>query len=37
MIQCVGSRSPEHPYCSRVCCGEAVKNALKIKEIRPQV
>jgi heterodisulfide reductase subunit A-like polyferredoxin len=35
MIQCVGSRSPEHPYCSRVCCGEAVKNALKIKEIRP--
>ena len=36
MIQCVGSRSPEHPYCSRVCCGEAVKNALKIKEIRPQ-
>ena len=36
MIQCVGSRSPEHPYCSRVCCGDAVKNALKIKEIRPQ-
>jgi heterodisulfide reductase subunit A2 len=36
MIQCVGSRSPEHPYCSRVCCGEAIKNALKIKEIRPK-
>jgi heterodisulfide reductase subunit A-like polyferredoxin len=36
MIQCVGSRSPEHPYCSRVCCGEAIKNALKIKEMRPQ-
>jgi heterodisulfide reductase subunit A-like polyferredoxin len=36
MIQCVGSREPEHPYCSRVCCGEAVKNALKIKELRPQ-
>jgi heterodisulfide reductase subunit A-like polyferredoxin len=36
MIQCVGSRSPEHPYCSRVCCGEAVRNALKLKEIRPQ-
>jgi heterodisulfide reductase subunit A-like polyferredoxin len=36
MIQCVGSRSPEHPYCSRVCCGDAVKNALKLKEIRPQ-
>jgi heterodisulfide reductase subunit A-like polyferredoxin len=36
MIQCVGSRSPEHSYCSRVCCGEAIKNALKIKELRPQ-
>jgi len=33
MIQCVGSRDDEHPYCSRVCCTEAVKNALKIKEI----
>jgi heterodisulfide reductase subunit A len=32
MIQCVGSRNDEHPYCSRMCCGEAVKNALKIKE-----
>jgi len=36
MIQCVGSRSPEHPYCSRVCCGEAIKNALRIKEMRPR-
>jgi heterodisulfide reductase subunit A-like polyferredoxin len=36
MIQCVGSREPEHPYCSRVCCGEAIKNAIKIKELRPQ-
>ena len=31
MIQCVGSRDEEHPYCSRVCCGTAVKNALEIK------
>jgi heterodisulfide reductase subunit A len=31
MIQCVGSRDEEHPYCSRVCCGAAVKNALEIK------
>jgi heterodisulfide reductase subunit A-like polyferredoxin len=36
MIQCVGSREPEHQYCSRVCCGEAVKNALTIKALRPQ-
>ena len=35
MIQCVGSRTKEHPYCSRICCGEAVKNALKLKEIKP--
>ncbi len=36
MIQCVGSRDDERPYCSRVCCSEAVKNALKIKEINPK-
>jgi heterodisulfide reductase subunit A len=35
MIQCVGSRSDDYPYCSRMCCGEAVKNALKIKEKNP--
>jgi len=35
MIQCVGSRDEERPYCSRLCCIEAVKNALKIKELSP--
>jgi heterodisulfide reductase subunit A len=35
MIQCVGSRDDEHPYCSRVCCTHAVKNALKIREKNP--
>jgi heterodisulfide reductase subunit A len=35
MIQCVGSREPGRPYCSRVCCTQAVKNALKLKELRP--
>ena len=35
MIQCVGSRDEERPYCSRICCTDAVKNALKIKEISP--
>ena len=35
MIQCVGSRSPEHPYCSRYCCSEAIKNALALKEDDP--
>ncbi len=32
MIQCVGSRCEERQYCSRVCCSEAIKNALKIKD-----
>jgi heterodisulfide reductase subunit A len=36
MIQCVGSRNDERPYCSRVCCTEAVKNALKVKELNPK-
>ncbi|MFH1033471.1 MAG: NAD(P)-binding protein [Pseudomonadota bacterium] len=35
MIQCVGSREAEHPYCSRVCCGQAVANAIRVKEIKP--
>jgi len=32
MIQCVGSREADHPYCSRVCCTGAIKNALSLKE-----
>jgi heterodisulfide reductase subunit A len=35
MIQCVGSRNEEHPYCSRICCSTAVKNALSVKERYP--
>jgi heterodisulfide reductase subunit A len=35
MIQCVGSREKERPYCSRVCCQEAIKNALRIKTLNP--
>ncbi len=35
-IQCVGSRDEQHPWCSRICCGEAVKNALEIKKKNPQ-
>jgi len=36
MIQCVGSRDADHPYCSRVCCADAIKNALKIKQLSPE-
>lgn len=32
IIQCVGSRTKEHPYCSRVCCNQALKNALSLRE-----
>jgi heterodisulfide reductase subunit A len=35
MIQCVGSRNAEHPYCSRVCCTRAVRNAIRLKERIP--
>jgi heterodisulfide reductase subunit A-like polyferredoxin len=36
MIQCVGSREDDHPYCSRVCCSDAIKNALRIKTLSPE-
>ncbi|MFP4571520.1 MAG: FAD-dependent oxidoreductase [Desulfobacterales bacterium] len=35
MIQCVGSREPGNPNCSRICCQSAVKNALRIKDANP--
>jgi heterodisulfide reductase subunit A len=37
MIQCVGCRQEDRDYCARVCCSHAVKNALKLKEINPQM
>jgi len=37
MIQCVGCRQEDRNYCSRVCCSESVKNALKLKEKNPQM
>jgi len=36
MIQCVGSRRDDHPYCSRVCCSHALKNAIRLKEVSPR-
>ncbi|UCD52347.1 MAG: FAD-dependent oxidoreductase, partial [Phycisphaerales bacterium] len=36
MIQCVGSREEERPYCSRVCCSQAVRNAIAIKNRQPE-
>jgi len=37
MIQCVGSRDEERPYCSRVCCSQAIKNALKLRELNSKL
>jgi heterodisulfide reductase subunit A len=36
MIQCVEQRDEKRPYCSRVCCTTAVKNALALKERYPE-
>lgn len=36
-IQCVGSREPERPYCSRVCCIHSVKAAIALKKINSAI
>ena len=36
-IQCVGSREPERPYCSRLCCTRSVESALALKELYPEM
>jgi heterodisulfide reductase subunit A len=36
-IQCVGSREPDRPYCSRVCCTHSVDNALQLKKLNPDM
>jgi len=37
MIQCVDSREEPRNYCSRICCGSALKNALFLKEQNPEI
>jgi heterodisulfide reductase subunit A2 len=36
MVQCVGSRNDQAPYCSRICCTNAIKNAIWIKRTSPR-
>jgi len=36
-IQCVGSREPDRPYCSRVCCTHSVDSALELKNRNPDM
>ncbi len=37
MIQCVGSRNKQNPNCSRICCQSAVKHALQLKDLNPDL
>ncbi len=37
MIQCVGCRNEDRNYCSRLCCSQSVKNALKLREKNPEM
>jgi heterodisulfide reductase subunit A len=37
MIQCVGCRNDDRNYCSRICCTQSIKNALKLKELKPDM
>ena len=36
-IQCVGSREPQRPYCSKVCCTHSIKSAISLKEMNPEM
>jgi heterodisulfide reductase subunit A len=36
MIQCVGARDEARPYCGRICCMVAIKNAVMLKRHNPQ-
>ena len=36
-LQCHGSRIPERPFCSKVCCTQSIKSALELKERNPDM
>jgi heterodisulfide reductase subunit A len=36
-IQCVGSREPDRPYCSRICCTHTMQSALELKRRNPDI
>ncbi len=36
-IQCVGSREPDRPYCSKICCTESVRQAIELKTRKPEI
>ncbi|MDY0041932.1 MAG: CoB--CoM heterodisulfide reductase iron-sulfur subunit A family protein, partial [Desulforhabdus sp.] len=36
-IQCVGSREPQRPYCSKICCTASVQQAIDLKTKQPDL
>ncbi len=36
-IQCVGSREPQRPYCSKICCTASIQSAIGLKEKNPDL
>ncbi|MBW1860293.1 MAG: heterodisulfide reductase, partial [Deltaproteobacteria bacterium] len=36
-IHCVGSREPDHPYCSKICCAHAIECAIDMKKLNPDL
>lgn len=36
-IQCVGSREPDRPHCSRLCCTFSIQKAVELKERNPDM
>jgi heterodisulfide reductase subunit A len=36
-IQCVGSREPDRPYCSKVCCTSSIQQAIDFKTRKPDL
>lgn len=37
IINCVGSRDAQRPYCSKICCTHAIENALDLKALNPDL
>ncbi len=37
LIQCVGSREPQRPYCSKVCCTHSIESAMELKRRNPEM
>ena len=36
-INCVGSREPERPYCSKICCTASIQQAIALKRKKPSL